>query len=169
MPLLTDYTNNQCLAAPGLAITGSSSTTVKYTNTWSFKANGRISATITTANAPSLSLATYQAPYPNGTAAVAGNLATLYTRVYTLIATLPVNGTNTATPTFSWIASPDFLTSADLVSDSNFAVPDQSNQCAVGYVTVKNATGSAFVPGTTALDTGSLTVTYLDNYAKSGS
>lgn len=37
------------------------------------------------------------------------------------------------------------------------------NVAVVGGILVQNATGSNFVPGTTALDTGSLTVTYLNN------
>ncbi|MDP3327193.1 hypothetical protein [Parvibaculum sp.] len=40
------------------------------------------------------------------------------------------------------------------------APPD--NKAMVGFVVVDNATGSGFVGGTTALDTGSLTVTYYD-------
>lgn len=159
---------NNCLSAPGLAITGAASPLVKYTNTFQFKANGRVSAAITTANAPSLALATLIAPFPNGTASVAGSLAATYSRVYSLIGTLPVTGSSTAVATFSWIASPDFLTTGDLVNFSAIQDPSQSNQTIIGTVTVANGTASAFVPNTTALDTASLTVTYKDNYAASG-
>jgi hypothetical protein len=35
-------------------------------------------------------------------------------------------------------------------------------QVVIGFVIVDDGTGSNFVPGTTALDTGSLTVTYIN-------
>ena len=161
-------TVNNCLSAPGLAITAGSSALFKYANTFKFKANGRISAAITTANAPSLALATLVAPFPNGTASVAGNLATLYSRIYTLVGTLPVTGSSTAAATFSLLAGPDFLTTSDLATTGYIAMPNQSNQTVIGTLRLDNATGSAFVPGTTALDVGSLTATYTDNYAQVG-
>lgn len=40
------------------------------------------------------------------------------------------------------------------------AIPN--NVAVVGWILVDNATGSDFVPGTTALDVGSLTVTYVN-------
>lgn len=37
-----------------------------------------------------------------------------------------------------------------------------ADKAIIGFIIVSNATGSDFTPGTTALDTGSLTVTYVD-------
>lgn len=163
------HTLNNCLSNPGLAISAGASALVKYSNTFQVKANGRISAAVTTANAPSLALATLvPAVLPNGAATVVGSLATGFSRIYSLIATLPITGSSTATPTFSWIASADYATTADLAYTAAIPDPNQSNQTVVGAVIVNNATGSAFVPGTTALDTGSLTVTYINNYGVTG-
>lgn len=158
-------TINQCLSNPGLVISVGASPLVKYANTFQAKVNSRISPAITTANAPSLALATLIAPFPNGVPALAGNLAAGFSRIYTLVATLPITGSSTVTPTFSWIASSDFLTVSDLANFGASTVPNQSNQVVVGQVIVANGTASAFVPGTTALDTALLTVTYLNNYA----
>jgi len=166
-----NYAANICLANPGLAIAGTSSSLVKYANTFTFKANGRVSASITTANAPGLNTATLHAPYPNGTAATPGSLANLYSRTYTLIATLPINGTSTATPVYTWQVSPDFLTTGDLANVGAVTNPDTSNGCVIGWVVIANATGSAFTPGasTAYLDEGAnLVVTYLNNYAYMG-
>lgn len=164
--MITDnFTVNQPLSAPGLAIHGAASALVKYANAFHFRANGRISPSVAGADAPSLSGATLNAPYPNGVAQTAGNLATAYSRIYALIATLPSGAS--PTPTFSWIAGPDFLTSSDQPASSDISFPLASNQTVVGTVTIANATGSAFVPGTTALDTAGLTVTYQDNFGVS--
>lgn len=165
----TDFAENVALSAPGLAINAAGSATVKYANTFTFKANSRISTSITTALAPALTTAVMLAPFPNGTAATAGVLATGFGRTYTLVATLPISGTSVNTPTFSWLVSPDFSSTLDSVSISNFLDPNQSNQSAIGYVTILNNSGSNFTPGTTALDAAGLTVTYLDNNKVMGS
>jgi hypothetical protein len=162
-----NYVINQVLSSPGIAIHGSGSALVKYSNTFAMKANGRVSANVTTADAPSLALATLIAPFPNGTAAIAGSLAPTYSRIYTLVATLPLTS-STAAPTFSWLAGTDFLTTTDLPNLAYAANPNQSNQVVVGYVVVANGTASAFVPGTTALDTASLTVTYINGLGFNG-
>ena len=163
-----NYALNQCLANPGLAINAGSATIVKYANTFTFKANGRLSPSITSAAAPALTGATLVAPYPNGTASTVGSLATGYQRTYTLIGTLAINGTATVTPTFSWFVSPDTVNNTDVANVGTVYNPNQSNQCVIGYVVVNNNTGSAFVPGTTALDASNLTVTYVNNYAYVG-
>jgi hypothetical protein len=163
-----NYNINELLSSAGLAIHGAASALVKYANSFQFKANGRISGVITTADAPSLALATLTAPYVNGVAQVAGALASGFQRTYTLVATLPITGTGTNTPTFSWLASGDTSNTTDQPNTAGFITPNQSNQCVVGYVVVQNATGAAFVPGTTALDTGSLTLTYINNFGIEG-
>jgi len=163
-----NYVVNQCLANPGLAISAGGSTLVKYANTFTFKANGRISPSITTANAPALTSAALVAPFPNGVAAAPGALATGFARVYTLIATLPINGTATVTPTFSWLCSSDFPGTTDVTSSGAVVDPNQSNQCMVGTLYLLNQTGSNFTPGTTALDVANLTAVYENNYAYIG-
>ena len=162
--MITRYAENVCMAAPGLAIKATTSAIVKYANTFSFKANGRYSGSITTADCPSLALATEQQPYPSGTAAVAGNLADGYYRIYTLVGTLAVTGTSGVTATFSWIASSDVLSSGDLYNIGNVAFPDKANQAAIGFVIVKNASGADFIPNSTKLDASNITTTYIDHY-----
>jgi len=165
---------NQCVTAPGLAIHGSASALVKY-NTFGFKVNGVFSPAITGADAPSLALATRNRPFPNGTAVVAGTLAfdngtvpasTNSCRMYTLVATLPDNVENPVT-VFSWLAGEDFPKHRQ-ANSGDIAHPTAHNSVEVGYLYVKNETAAVFTPGTTALDTASLTVSYSDNYAKLG-
>lgn len=163
-----NYAENICLTAPGLAINAAGSSTVKYANTFQFKANSRISTSITTAIATSIANAVLGSPFPNGVAATPPVLATGYGRIYALIATLPFNGTATAAPTFSWLASADFVSTADLVNAGLYPQPSQNNQTVVGYVCILNNSGSAFTPGTTALDASGLTTTYQDNFKVSG-
>src|ERR1035437_3161234 len=166
-----NFVGNVCLAAPGLAITVGTSATIKYANTFRFKANGRISPSITTAATPSLLTAVLNGPFVNGsTTAVPTKttLATGYTRTYTLVGTLPINGTATVTPTYSWLVSPDTVNS-DVPTISGANTQLNNNQTAIGYVNVINVSGSDFTPATTALDAANVTVTYVDNYGIGGS
>lgn len=155
---MRDYIENCVLKNPGLAIKTGSSALVKYANTFAAKANGIISVDTTTADAPALSAS-------KGVNNVASsNLADDYQRVYTLLAS--VNAT-TGVITCSWVHGNDFAVGrAPKTSDINFGNPenDDEKKAIVGFVVVKNETGSAFVPGTTALDVGSLTVQYIDAY-----
>lgn len=80
-----------------------------------------------------------------------GNLATAYTRVCMLQLDI-------TTGTDSWKYSSDIANDALKVSD--FPILDDDNVL-IGFVIIRNATGSNFVPATTALDTASLTVTYV--------
>ncbi len=159
---------NVCTAAPGLAIHGSASTNVKYANTFAFKVQGRVADNITTADAPNLANATLIAPYPNGVASKAGALKTAFYRIYTLVADMPQTGAETPTVTFSWLASADYDETLDQPNLDLAPLPDKPTSCAIGFVIVVNDTGSDFTPGTTALDTSNLNVTYLDNYAGIG-
>lgn len=185
MPLISDHTGNMLVynSAPGTLNLGVSSTPsyVKYANSFQFRAGGRISPTVTTANAPSLALATYQKPYPDGTAAVVGALSgdagTTDTGIkscqfYTLVATLPTDSGRSATtyaaltPTFSWLAGPAFSKYRQPTS-GDIAMPDKYNQCAIGWVLVVNGNSTDFTPGTTSLATP--TTTYYDNWGVAGS
>jgi hypothetical protein len=164
------YTGNVCLSTPALAINAAGSATVKYGSTFNFKANGRVSPSVTSATAPSLALATLNAPFPNGssTVNVAGVLATGYARAYTLVATLPINGTATSIPTFSWLAGTDFSATSDVVNTSSVALPAVNNQTAVGFVFVSNQSGSNFIPNTTNLDAAGIVTTYVNNFGING-
>lgn len=175
-------TVNNCLAAPTLAIHGAASALVKITNTIKVKANGVI-ASITAADAPSLAKATLVGPYSNtgagGTrtitsnqivgAPVVGSLAAGSEQVFTLCANVAADPNNTASPTVTlfWMAGASFVNTRSPQA-SDFVSPDDPFDVVVGWVTINNGTASAFVPGTTALDTASLTVTYTDNYAQVG-
>ena len=168
---MQDYSiGNVCLSTPGLAIGSSGSPTVKYATTFTFKANGRVSPSVTGAAAPSLLTAVLVGPFVNGSATAVPTKTTLttgYKRFYTLVGTLPINGTQTATPTFSWLVSPDVVID-DVPVVAHAPMPNQSNQTAIGYVGILNGTGSDFTPGTTALDTGNLVVTYVNNFGIAG-
>jgi len=165
------HASNSCLANPGLAIHGSASPLVKYANTFNFKANGRFSPAVTTADAPSLATATLVAPFPNGTAQVVSSLAfddgtvpatTNSCQFFTLVATLPY--TEAGTPTFSWLAGAPFPKHRQ-GNSGDIARPSGTNQCEIGYVYVKNESSALFIPGTTNLDATGITVTYSNNYA----
>lgn len=133
---------NVLLANPTLAIKTGSSALAKY-SAFSYLANG-VFKTVAAADAPALSGAV---------------LATAYTRVAILYIT--------AWGTLAWDYSDDVANTADL--DLNKIVTQKrslrgTEGVLVGYVIIKNATGSNFTPGTTALDTASLTVTYINAY-----
>lgn len=163
---------NRCISSPGLRIKGgSASPLVNYANTFAFYANGLVSPSVTTADAPSLALATTNTP----NAVVAGNLLSdngsvntgiKCVRIYTLVATLPANDGSTA-PTFSWLAGPDF-TKYEFPSTQYVALPNKYNQAVVGYVIVKNAGAVDFVPGTTNLDAANVTTTFVENSVQLG-
>ena len=182
---------NNCETAPGLAIHGSSSALVKTANTTFFKVNGR-QFYFTAQDAPSLALATIPGPNSNGTAggspAIVGNQLTFGGTAGTAVSSLAFdNGTvpvttnscqlftlcadsaqtEAGTVSLYWLAGNPFPKHRQAI-DSDIARTPLSTSVEVGYVYVKNETSAVFVPGTTALDTGSLTVTYRDNYAQVG-
>ena len=186
---MNQFTVNNCENAPGLAIHGASSPTVKTANTVFFKANSR-QMYLAAADMPSLALATTIAPGVNGTAGgspaivgnqltfggatapVAGSLAfdngtvaatTGSCRMYTLCVDVAQTEAGTVTP--YWLAGPDFPKHRQ-AQDSDIARTPLSTSVELGYLSVKNETAAAFVPGTTNLDTGSITTVYRDNYAQ---
>lgn len=188
---MNNFSENNCETAPGLAIHGAGSAVVKTANTTFFKVNGR-QMYFVAADMPSLALATTIAPGVNGTAGgspaitgnqltfggatspVSGNLAfdngtvpvtTNSCRLYTLCADSAQ--TEAGTVSLYWLAGQDFPKHRQ-AQDSDIARTPLSTSVEVGYVFVKNETSSVFTPNTTALDTGSLTVIYRDNYAQSG-
>ncbi len=156
-----DITKNGCVFAPGLAIDASTAY-VKYGNTFRFKASGRMSGSITTAQAPSLLNAPVIAPYPAGVTVKAGVLKAGFYRIYALIATLPSDGTDDPTVTYSWLASADYDNVGDVPDLRNAPLPDKSNQAVIGWVVIENDTND-FTPATTALTASGVTATYIDN------
>jgi hypothetical protein len=160
------FAGNVCLATPGLILTTASSATVTYANTFRFKANGRISPSITTAAAPGLLTAVMVGPFVNGSTTQVPTTTALsagYGRTYTLVGTLSSNGTATVTPTYSWLVSNDTVNN-DIPSLNNAPQPNQANQTAIGYVIVQNVSNTSFTPGTTALDLSGIKTTYVDNF-----
>ena len=173
MPTINDHTFNGPLTTPAVTIaTGYASLTASF-GAFYMKANGQV-AYLAAANASTLVSATLVAPFPNGTAAVAGALdydddstakkGANCCRVYTLIAR--VNMATLAVTTF-WLAGADFPKALGLSTD-NIPRAQQSNDVEVGYVYLKNET-SAFTPGTSVLTLSGLTVQYIQNLALQGS
>lgn len=153
---MLSYELNGCISAPGLAIGSGGKTTFKYANTFQVKANGIISASVTTADAPALTTAKAS----NGTTPT--TLAIDYCRVYTLLAS--INAT-TGAVTFSLAVGADFTEArATKMSDVNFgnAADNDSHKAVVGFIEIRNTT-NVFTPGTTALDATGVTTRYFDN------
>jgi hypothetical protein len=176
--MFNNYVRNRCLTAPSLLqSTGAGSLTTAMYSAFRFMANGNVSSRVVAADAPALTAATLvPAVLPNGTATVVGTLAAdavaggstavAAQRIYTLVATLPDPVTSPlGSPTFSWIAGADF-TRARLPQASDFAWPQQANQCAVGFWWIANASSGVFTPGTTnPFSTSGITNVFFDNYA----
>lgn len=167
------YEKNQCVANPGLAIHGASSPLVKWANTFGVKANGQLSSAITTADAPSLALATLNAPFPNGVAPVVGPLAfdngtvdpaTLSCQVFALVCT--VSTVEGVAPIFSWLASEPFSKHGNYSTGKFREATGLS--ATVGWLTIKNESAAVFIPGTTNLDASGITATYSNNISTTG-
>lgn len=157
------YFRNAVLNAPGLEISAGSSPTVKSANTFGVRSQNILGVPVTTTNMPSLATATF----PNGV--IAGNLAfdngtvpqtTPSCRMYTFLC--KVSPTTGAT-TLSVVCGYDFpkIRPANVITDVNLG---DGSQAIVGYLYVKNETSSVFIPGTTALDTASITTQYGDAF-----
>ena len=170
----SDRTVNNCTSAPGLTYGSSDPAKAKIANTTFFKVNGRkmyvAGAEVAVAGA------TRNVPFPNGTAATAGNLAfddgtvdasTNSCRIYAIVATSAQ--TEAGTVTLSAIAGEDFPKHRQAKA-SDFPVPADPNSAILGWIYLKNETSAVFVPGTTHLNgVSGLTNIYTDNYAQSGS
>jgi len=183
---------NNCTSTPGLAIAAGGSSTVTIGSTFFFKVNGRMMYKAS-GNAPSLALATTVTPittangaggtpvitgnqlcYGGTAGTVAGNLAfdngtvaatTGSCRIYTLCADSAQ--TEAGTVSLYWLAGADFPKHRQS-QESDIAHTPLSTSVEVGYLYIKNESAAAFVPGTTALDTASVTTVYTNNYAQDG-
>lgn len=153
-----NYIQNCPLQAPGLAITGTSGAVPKTSNTYSVKINGVISSPKTTADLPALTGSL-------GIGGVASTvLATGYSRVYTALASVSSAGTITVVLRHG----ADFANGLTHTDYINYGNAGDEDKAIIGYFVVKNATGSTFTPGTTALDLTGVTTTYIDNYGVVG-
>ena len=185
------HTVNNMTTTPGFAIKAGGSALAKIGTTSFFKVNSR-SMYVTAQDAPSLALATTVGPSANGTAGgspaivsnqltfggatapVAGNLAfdngtvavtTGSCRIYTLCADSAQ--TEAGTVSLYWLAGADFPKHRQS-QESDIAHTPLTTSVEVGYLYVKNETAAAFVPGTTALDTASVTTVYTNNFGQNG-
>lgn len=155
-----EYIENGVLNAPGLTIKAADGVLVKAANAFAVKANSYISSA-TSANTDMPSLATAL----NAAGANPGNLATGYSRIYSFFAAI---NTTTGALTFTIRAGADFANRVGRTTDRNYGNAGDESKALVGFVTVINATGSAFVPNTTALDISNLTVRYNDAFGYVG-
>lgn len=124
--------NSVSFTSGGLAIHGAGSALVKTANTVIFSANG-VLGSLAAADMPALS-----GSIPNGS---------------TNIAVFEVDSTGMTHTTMGTAAT----TLAGVVWPKT---PDAN--ALIGFVIIANASGSAFTCGTTALDTGSVTTTYVN-------
>lgn len=139
-----DKTNISNIAtnSAGLAIKTSSSALAKTANAILCKIDGNLVASIAAGDLPALT---------------GINIATAYTNAITV----SVNASGTFALTAGTAQLTSGLTSGTIFPMSALAqVP--AGQALVGYIVIKNATGSTFTGGTTALDASNLTVTYIN-------
>lgn len=138
------FSKNSLMAAAALAINGAGNAAAKATNALVYKVDG----TLYTATAAK-------------TFTLSGTIATGNTGTYGLY--IDTAGTTSVVvgSTVSGGASTQSFPIANLAQD----IP---GKCLVGWLVVRNNTGSVFTGGTTALDTASLTVSYVDNYGVIG-
>jgi len=130
------FLNSRMLTKAGLVIHGAGGTVPKAGSAFCAVANGTL----------------VRKPANTDMSALAGNLATAKSALWAFY--IDSAGTITTSAKTADAASHD----AALALMP--AVP--AGKAMIGFVVIDNATGSNFVGGTTALDTGSLTVTYYD-------
>lgn len=150
-----------CLLASAVINNASAAVLPRTTVAVSAKANREV-FTVSAANLPALTTALKA----DGT--VAGTLADGYSRIYTFLATLdPATGTVTK----SIVASEDFVTrnmKMDDINYGNVSIVDSfsvqlENTVVIGFLKIDTA-AAAFIPGTTALDAGTVTTRYINAF-----
>lgn len=148
-----NYIFNIAKNAGGLAIKTSASAVAKTVNTVIVFVNG----VLKTKTAGDVSLTNFT--YVNSSGAVTTSALTIADG-YTVPVTVYTDGTSFIIGKGSVLANTANVTNADFernLTSKWYAI--------IGYIVIKNATGSTFTGGTTALDTSNLTVTYLDAFA----
>ena len=154
--MLKNYEINGCIASPALTIGSGGKTTFSFGANIVAMVNGQLADALSAADAPALTTAVKS----DGTTPT--TLAIDYERAYTLLVTMNVT---TGVLTASLAVSEDFAEGHIWKqSDFNFgnAANDDSHKAVVGVVIIANTT-NVFIPGTTALDAGGVTVRYLNN------
>lgn len=147
-----DYILNIARNAWGLAIKASSSAVAKTVNT----VNCFINGVFTTKTAGDVSLTNYT--YVNNNGAVTTAALTIADG-YTVPLTIYTDGTS------FFVGKGNVVANTASLKDSDFETSLNNRYAKIGNIIVKNATGSTFTGGTTALDTANLTVTYIDAYS----
>lgn len=161
-----NYIQNGPVKAPGLVIKAGSSAVVKAGNAFALKAQGFLSVNIA-ANQDMALLSAATGPFGVAT----GNLADGYSRVYTFFGSV---NKDTGAVAYSVEHGADFLTAArpaqvgtdfnfgNVTVDSANVVQQTSKKAIIGFLIVSTS-GAAFIPGTTALDAGTVTARYFDH------
>lgn len=155
--MLFDYNVNMARKAAGLAIKAASSAVAKTVNAVPVFING-VYASVA---AGDVSLTNYS--YVNSNGAVA-------TAAFTLAAgyQCPVTVWANSSGTFAITKGSVLATSASLKSSDFDVSLDNLGYAKIGDIVISNGTASTFTGGTTALDTASLTVTYIDAFTSLG-
>jgi hypothetical protein len=150
-----------CLLASAVINNAAAALLPRTTVSVSAKANGEV-FTVSAANLPALTTA------EKSDGSIAGTLADGYSRIYTFLATL---NPETGVVTKSIVSSEDFATRNMKMSDINYgnvAIVNSfgtqlDNTVVIGFLKIDTA-GAAFVPGTTALDAGTVTTRYINAF-----
>ena len=135
------YTSNACMISTGLAITGAAATTAKTVTSSVYRINGAIYPSFTPAN---ITLTTAQ------------NVAA----ASTVVVTVGITSAGTYTLNQNAAVLNTAYTGTQIALSNQFTDP-VAGSALVGYIVIK-ATTTAFVGGTTALDAGTYTLTYIN-------
>lgn len=127
---------------PVLAISGAGAATIKTTNAFNVKIDGVVS-TVAAATLAALTTAL--------------NFASLSTAVISVY----VNAAGTASYALSNVVLNTAIATNTIWPSTNTVVGEVPGKALIGWIVVK-ATSAAFVGGTTLLDAGTFTVTYID-------
>jgi hypothetical protein len=135
------YTSNACMTSTGLAITGAAAATAKTVTSSAYRINGALYPSFTPGN---ITLTTAQ------------NVAASST----LVVTVGISATGTYSLTQGTAVLNSTYSGTQIAQTGQFVDP-AAGTALVGYIVIK-ATTTAFVGGTTALDAGTYTVTYIN-------
>lgn len=152
-----DYSaKNVAKSAAGLQIKAGSSAVAKTVNTVVASINGAW----TSVASGDVAITNYSYINSQGVVTTAANtIATGYT------ATLTVYSNGSAFAVGKWNTVANATRAVDADFDRTLCA---KGYAIIGYITIKNATGSTFTGGTTALDDSNVTTTYVDAYNSLG-
>lgn len=139
--MLTQREVNRAFNAAGLAIKAWSSALAKTVNTLNYQIDSVL----------------YSKAASDLAALTGYDVADGYTKVLSVF--LDTSGT------FTYLSSAAIANTATINVRNDIVVePDQKTKALIGFIKIKNASGSTFTGGTTALDASNVTVTYIDIY-----